>query len=353
MKEIIFVGASDWKLPHLTKYFNQLRFKVELKTTADYVHAEGVETFFITSAQSLLPSFEIDFLEMHPGIKNLLLLNPDFDEYGDVLEDLQKRMQSFEFWVYDERALSPAAKDIFSIDQIDYIHKTLSFMAGHTELRNEIEARKAEKEKLDRQAVVFGKIGDLEPKIMGLRYGYGVEKSMLYDQLSNDLSRMNNNLKSFSITPYKIGPGIVDDLCTSLSKTTDNIKNHHNQTLFWMLSATISMLFSTFFIPYGHIVIGTLAAGYCIWEYNKTQILFKALLDLKLKKEQVLRNEIKKSDTVMDENLIMVNVLKDSNTSEKSIRDLNFFKNDQATTKLIIEIEKSFIQIKTEIDKAA
>jgi hypothetical protein len=63
-------------------------------------------------------------------------MDPDFDEYEDVVCDFRKRYPGMTFFVFDERALATNAAAVFSLDQIDLIQSNVKLILASEMLRN-------------------------------------------------------------------------------------------------------------------------------------------------------------------------------------------------------------------------
>lgn len=114
--------------------FKLTALRVELsKSKLDFVfikHSEKIpddicEVIFLTSFQTILPSYELELFLKHDS-KKLILFGPDFDEYEDTLNILSKQYRDVDYFIYDEKAYSENASSMLCYEQIDFIKKEVN-----------------------------------------------------------------------------------------------------------------------------------------------------------------------------------------------------------------------------------
>ncbi|MBA2405588.1 MAG: sel1 repeat family protein [Bdellovibrionales bacterium] len=119
---ITFVMGFKADLKSLTAQFTELDFPVN-SIPSEKTVSKGVNRsfYFVTSFRNMLTAYEVEFLKKHPFIKNIILVDPDFDEYEDVVSDFSKRFPDFSFSLYDQRAFSENGTGSYAKEQIDLI----------------------------------------------------------------------------------------------------------------------------------------------------------------------------------------------------------------------------------------
>lgn len=122
--DVLFVMGMDARVPNLENFLQDLNVNISQVYIEDdqfkNVDFDSfVKVFLCTSFQSLLPSYERDLLQSGK-VDSLILLNPDFDEYEDVIDEIKNKNSKFNYFLYDEKAFEDS-HDFFSPELRDFM----------------------------------------------------------------------------------------------------------------------------------------------------------------------------------------------------------------------------------------
>jgi hypothetical protein len=131
--KVIFIKGFNTEVWHLLQKFSEKGMTVVSKDLdAKVVSEPNTYYYFISNFRNLLTSYEKTYLTNHPFVKDIIALDPDFDEYNDVASDFEKRYPEKKLWIYDERAIGKAALNTYGKDQIDLILAHVSSFISQT-----------------------------------------------------------------------------------------------------------------------------------------------------------------------------------------------------------------------------
>ena len=196
MKKVLFVVGPKIELPNLKKKLSNEGFKAESYNLQNVPSecSEYLDIYFVTSFGIMLPAYEKEIVEKL-DIKNLILLNPDFDEYPDAISHLRKQYHNLNYFIYDDSFMKENIVDIYRQESVDFIAaemKRIVVELKNKEMCEEVNNIKEEcavKSKTLNEISIKLKKADNENKMLSKK----IEKnSVLQGKLSEELNRISS-----------------------------------------------------------------------------------------------------------------------------------------------------------------